>query len=407
MSVLKVGDWAEIKELGQVDKKEKHYVVIQINDAGTEIEVENAVTKMTLIYDKRTKSWHIKNTRPIKYVKVEFLQSMLNNMKDKFQFDSLPLEAQIYVLRNLDDETFDQICSLDSMAYLCTEAPNAERVYQERSEKWFAKDILNLKSKKMTWREFYERIIEFIDNKDAYIENINSIADDIRFDYNLEIKLLSTFNPPILPNDYNITQMVTRNYEMLKWFESRGIFPKLGWWAPTDNDIFKKALQYGEIEVIDWFLKKGYKPDVLNGINYIALYRPLEFAEFMKSKGYLPSKEAFRRATESADEERLNWLRQNGITDEFDEKARTIIANNSLFSGGELKIIKWLIEHNYIPTTDGANSAAAYGNIEVLNYLASKGILPDERGKEYARNNRKHEVLLWFANRRSALLIDN
>lgn len=329
----------------------------------------------------------------------------------------LPQYAHYEVLVQTHPDDFPQLCRanrelielcsgyLSDATVLAYGSNITERLYYDRSKRWFDSKLLKAKSESMSWREFYIRLNNFVENISDFIEQIDEIATLENYEENItEIKLLSLLNPPIIPRDYGITQLVTRNYELLSWFDSLGIKPKTGWWAQTDDDVFKEALQYGDIQVINWFLEKGYKPDITNGIDYIVLYRPLEIAEFMKSKGYLPSSDAVRRALENANEERLSWLTSNNITLDPNIK-KEIIANNALFGSNiKLEKIKWLIQRGYYPTIDGVNSAAAYGNLEILKYLKTKGFLPNSRGATYALRNQKTDVVRWLASQNPPIL---
>ena len=50
----------------------------------------------------------------------------------------------------------------------------------------------------------------------------------------------------------------------------------------------------------------------------------------------------------------------------------------------DLQVLEWLAARNILPTQDGANWAAGNGHLQVLEWLAARNILPTQDGANWA-----------------------
>ena len=81
-------------------------------------------------------------------------------------FSTLPPYLQYEILVDTSPEDFPNLCSINkNISQICSGNLNQEqkllygnqitdRLYRERSQKWFGEDILNFKEPTMSWKEF-------------------------------------------------------------------------------------------------------------------------------------------------------------------------------------------------------------------------------------------------------------
>ena len=152
-------------------------------------------------------------------------------------------------LIRLNDKDFRNLCQVDkSFANLCS-GPSSEDVYYERSKWWFGENLLQFRESNMTWKEFYNRISDFInkENGDYYIYKLykNGKLMEIKILYYMKInpsesevnisaergqlqvlKWAALLNPPILPNKNGALCAGENGYtEVVIWLVEKGIYP--------------------------------------------------------------------------------------------------------------------------------------------------------------------------------------
>src|SRR5579863_5477045 len=147
-------------------------------------------------------------------------------------------------LIRLEDKDFRNLCQVDkSFAKLCT-SPSSENVYHERFKWWFREDLLQFKELGMTWKEFYNRVFDFMNKEHDYMYIYKLYANgkliEIKILYHLEtdplltnqtganlaakygqleiLKWLALLNPPILPDDDGVDSAIENGQlKVLKW----------------------------------------------------------------------------------------------------------------------------------------------------------------------------------------------
>jgi hypothetical protein len=63
---------------------------------------------------------------------------------------------------------------------------------------------------------------------------------------------------------------------------------------------------------------------------------------------------------------------------------------------GQLEVLKWLQSQGILPSSRGADLASKNGHLEVLKWLHSQGVLPTSEGADLAARNDRLEVLKWL-----------
>src|SRR5579863_10472914 len=124
------------------------------------------------------------------YLKKEFIHTNLFSFYRKEMETAHDLVKKQFLIR-LNDQDFRNLCQVDkSFANLCS-GPLSENVYHERSKWWFNEDLLQFKEPGMTWKEFYNRIFDFINQEHnrAYIYNLYKTGKlmEIKILYHMKI----------------------------------------------------------------------------------------------------------------------------------------------------------------------------------------------------------------------------
>ncbi len=165
-------------------------------------------------------------------------------MKGQFPyFSSLPqfVQHEIFVQTPIKD--FAALCSTDkAMSHLCSGQLSdeqkllygdriVERLYRERSERWFDDEVLSFKEPDMSWQEFYKRVVKMLQIKQLDIKKLHKLIEKSKL---MELKILQNRNKLPLSNMArnslaNIAAAIG-NKEILYWFSTLTppILPNIG-----------------------------------------------------------------------------------------------------------------------------------------------------------------------------------
>lgn len=86
----------------------------------------------------------------------------------------------------------------------------------------------------------------------------------------------------------------------------------------------------------------------------------------------------------------LKWLAQRGVYPDVEIGVDLAAIN------GHLEVLKWLAQHNIYPDQEGVNGAAEKGYLEVLKWLAQRNLHPDQDGANDAAGAGQLDVLAWL-----------
>lgn len=191
-------------------------------------------------------------------------------MTEENLFDRMTFYDKMFFLENCTDAELTRMCSLSKeWDHLCYHSKTSEYIFEMRSLKNISKEILELKSRKMSWKDFYIRVYKF--QKRPLNVNFYCKRGDL-----LEVQLYANLTPPIYPTTESVNYVCrTRNIELLKFLVSRGVLPNqhgadgaarqgsleiLKYLVSLSPKIlptelgFISAIQFGKIEIVKYLL---------------------------------------------------------------------------------------------------------------------------------------------------------
>ncbi len=196
-------------------------------------------------------------------------------------FPNLPNELIVEILSNTDEETFDQLCqSPEFRSYCSAKSVFYELIYEEKSKRRLSPDIIEFKEERMSWREFYDRIMHLILN----IRNINvvKLAMEGKF---IELKVHYKLRESIFPG--RVADHVARkgDLDMLKWLNERGVRP--------NKDGADWAAAKGYIHILKWLASlsppEGPILPTIFGARLAQINHRNDVVEWLETKGVYPS----------------------------------------------------------------------------------------------------------------------
>lgn len=351
---------------------------------------------------------------------VNFSQSKIEN----YLFDtSDEIKKQIMIQSDID--TINSLCTIPEFKNVCNDS-TLQYIYHQKSLEDFP-DYIKFKESQMKWKEFYERIIKFKkDIKEYKIRIDELILNGNLFELKIYHSLNIKFKQPFTKRDANYA-IEKNKIEILKWLLSENILPskygiaaavnngyfdilKLLYQTPTiselfDTEIANTAVKKNNREILNWLEQKGILPDTY-GANVAAYEGYFDILEWLISKNIIPNDFGIDTIISYERLDVLKWLISKGVP----------ISQNQEFMNfavikGNLEIIKWLnSEIGILPTINDANVAVIthgtmIGNkktvdkfIEILDWFASKGILPDSLSVDSIiyRPDENKEILKWL-----------
>lgn len=250
-------------------------------------------------------------------------------------FQEWPFEVQLQILIQCEDCELRLLRNMQELNYIFR-YPHLERLFKERSEKYFSQYILNFRHEQenVTWEQFYIRISNFLNRLKTLTEYENE------------------YNPIYLPKNNLLI-------EMKIYFD---LYPN----RPINRSNAYYALIHNQIDVLKWLVSKNVFPTVTS-INAACALNCLETLKYLAT---------------IRTQEGLCIPTQRGA-----DKACEI---------GKIQTVIWLEQYKILPSIGGANEAAKNNNIEILDWLYERNILPNKHGFLLAKKRELTSVILWF-----------
>lgn len=167
-----------------------------------------------------------------------------------------------------------------------------------------------------------------------------------------------------------------------------------------DEYSLNKIVAYGHIHILDWCLGQGILPNIYiyYDVNLDQGFEMLDWLYYHNIRlNTLGSREFYQiikiiiKRCPSLSAEFILWLESHEIPTDQE------ITNIAVY-GNSLSLIRWLEEERgFVPDIAGADNATKVGNIEILEWLASKDIMPQI---SQDLNYKQHDLTLmqWLFN---------
>lgn len=165
-------------------------------------------------------------------------------------------------------------------------------------------------------------------------------------------------------------------------------FPKFKF---TQKHVNYAAFE-GQFEIIIWFINYSLVPDQ-DGINGAGINDKLYIIKFLENKGHKRTLDQFgiNQVASEGHIDILEYMDTKQIWPDQD-------GANFALGNGKIKTVKWINNVIHIkPNTYGANMAAENGNFKALVWAHKKyNIIPDWIGKMKARENGYDDIVTWI-----------
>jgi hypothetical protein len=155
--------------------------------------------------------------------------------------------------------------------------------------------------------------------------------------------------------------VVHKNYDVINWFLANG-YP-----AETDDESTALAAKLGDIEEVDWLLKKDFKCNT-RAFAGAAAYGNLDNLKWLlrhcsrNNSDELKFDPTFGEAASFGNIENMEWLLKHGFE-------KNVYAFSMAVSEGNIKVLDWLLKNDFPKNKDCFAIAIVEGKIEVLNWL--------------------------------------
>ena len=315
-------------------------------------------------------------------------------------------------MENLSPEIIFQIL-LDSdyrdLTSYCLGNSNAYNICQDEYfwKQKLDKDYGGLRQYKPTNLTYQQQYVSLYNLPTLYQAINNS-----RFD-----QLMLLYNKGSVPDLRPLNTLVTKDdLEILKYYANKDILP--------DPTAYYYAAVNNRLNILDWLYSKGIEypeeitfedgltRDFVEAITEVMGMNSVPILLWLEQHGIPITFLTANFAGFQGNIKLLEWLETNrNVLPDVD------VANNSVGTGN-IQLLEWLAVRNILPNRDGllegsrnleglnwitkyyepavdvANYALRYGNIEVLEWLASRNILPDPNA--ILRNSRNLKGLKWL-----------
>ena len=224
----------------------------------------------------------------------------------------------------------------------------------------------------------------------------------------------------ICQDEYFWKQKLDKDYPGLRQYTPTNLTYQQQYISLYNLPTLEQAIEDYRLDQVILLYSKGFVPDV-NQLNLAAIVGALDILKYYAIENILPDPTAYYHAAINNRLNVLDWLYSKGI--EYPEEIMdesliidqmgfnsvpillwleqhgvpiTFLTANSAGFKEDIKLLEWLeTNRNVLPSVDVANYALSVGNIELLNWLASRNILPDREGIREAGNN--IESLKWLS----------
>ncbi len=427
LKLYEVGDKLEIAYNNQTFIATINYLIPPLIYITNDNNVNN---KTVLYFNSDINCWSFPNGSFITSI-----QLFDNSIKEyeKFPFDQLPIFIQLEILSNTDFATFSKIRKTNKTFHDICDGEEIEHhgnlshyLYEKRCTIHFDKKYLKYKEELMTWKEFYDRIVELLSKKKKGKWNINLITYLSSKDKLMEIKIVLeenknenknenkdhndrftlsiSFTNAIMSgkldiikffycnyglsaNKYHVKHCMRRGYlNVVEWFEENGLIYEF------DEEDMPHILDQNNPELLDWLLKKEID---------IPLYYLSKFEKHIR----LPILKWFLERGASIPE-RIGYIAAD--YDRVDIFEYLFSQNNSskyiiyehlevATVAGSLKVMKWFYEtFKVVPTREAVNYIAHIGFMDVLEYLNSIGYEFDPSIINHTLMSGDFDIIKWL-----------
>lgn len=147
------------------------------------------------------------------------------------------------------------------------------------------------------------------------------------------------------------------------------------------------AASGGHLSILQWAYERGLKfsPDVVE----TAVPYP-ECIKWLLDEGYKADEEAMCRAVSIGNLESVRLMRAAGTPHDLGRLAHSAVANN------RLEILKYLLNEGCMFTESHLSEAAAYGNIECMEFIWNMVRKVDEYGLYHAVFGKNIDIVEWM-----------
>jgi len=304
--------------------------------------------------------------------------------------------------------------------YIQGSANNAAKNGHIKLIKWFEKNykiLPNTKGANSAVENRYYEVVQFLAERGIYpnteganaaakngdliminylIYSLKVIPDNTGADKAAEnghldmLKLLKKYNKYLIPSLEGANRAAKNGHvHILNWIEKQS--KKQHYTLLPDQKGASMAAEYGHLNVIQWLEKRKVFPDAYGAFRAVKNgYKNI--LDYLEKLNILPYDYAANLACKHNKLDILDWLEKRGILPNKNE-GLSLAAES-----GHLDAIQWLEEHNIFPDVCIANKAAEKGHIHILEYLEKKyEILPN--GLYYAMTSERLNVIKWLASR--------
>jgi hypothetical protein len=230
-------------------------------------------------------------------------------------------------------------------------------------------------------------------------EKINIVRETLKF-------IKERFG--VLPDIYGARFLCRLgNLEMLQWLYENGIVPDVecaNYACCYRHVTFEPGIlppltlsKRGNLAILQWLSSIGKLPDT-RGANSACCNGNIEILTFLFSFGILPD---IKGANSVCDD---NWERYCSSIEFVERKFNIPDIREIVDEYNIIEVLEFLESRGILPNREGANNACAGGKIEVLNWLLKRRILPTSTGAVYAcgirhrihYNTKGLQILKWL-----------
>ncbi len=355
-------------------------------------------------------------------------------------YEQLPIFLQLEVLVHVDIYTFMDLFKVNKKFYTIVSGKSIEGhgilshyLYEARSKKYFKESILSFREDNMTWKNFYNRIINFYLRKDrerkipstlAYHYIYILLASYMNEGKLMECKILLHEDKQILQKyDFSYILSDVANHDQITildyFYDNFGLLPR--------NNAYILCLKKGYLNIVEWLDKHAvifqYNDDKLNDI---CSTTTISCLYWLLKRGVKISHNFIIHVAVTGNYEIFVWFVKRGtiITDEivqlvmefghikildylFKVKKDLVISNavrgleNAIHEGNQatLNTIKWCYENlTLFPKIADVQNAASLGQETILKYLHSVGYKFQSNIINYTITSYKnnYDIILWL-----------
>jgi F-box-like len=227
------------------------------------------------------------------------------------------------------------------------------------------------------------------DNIDNLFDAIEMMLENGENDFEMFV-LLDDMD--LLESDmYYVYVEMTTNPEIIEWIGRKGHFSdklkdtntaelssedamtflkSIGY--HSDDIVVNAAAAMGNVNLLDTMEQKGFLPSKF-GITNASLNKHINVLEWAATRNILPTPDDANLAVYENLTEVLNWMAKHGIAPTQEGANNAVMTDN-------WSLVKWMTSFGIYPDQTQINNVSWKGHIDTFRYLFEKGILPDQGG---------------------------